>query len=199
MGKNKKNPNRVPLGDVKLDIKALTDEASSGMMYYVWAELLGALADDPSITADDMLRFWEYVNLESKKIKGVFTVDKWAKKVRELTGMALPFANLSISGIRTEGDLKRFKAKAKQNAICATYAVVASAVLKEDLAETEQVATMFRKALALEEEIREGRISTADLVEMVREEYGLLLQNTEHGTNLERVQKKFSIAGIFPL
>lgn len=187
MRKHKKNPNRVPLGDTSVDTAAIINEASLGMMFRAWAGLLGALADDTSVTADDMFDLWERVNDQAKKIHGYFSVTAWQKKLRELTGHSLPFSELSTISIRTEGDLKRFKAKAKQNAICAAYAVIASVILQDEILEALRMAVFLKKAFSLEEEIQEDRISTSDIVEMLRDEYRLSLFSTKTGAELRKL------------
>lgn len=105
----------------------------------------------------------------------------------------LPFHRIHTTDIRTQGDLARFIRKTGENSVYAAFAVITEPILREKLVEEERLKTVLRKAVQMNEEIRDGELAVEDIQQMLLEEYDILLEQSGHNARISIVE---SVTGL---
>ena len=76
--------------------------------------------------------------------------------------------------------------KIERKALVFAYAIIGQQFVEKELLPLEDVGRVFQKADSLDKEIADQRITIDDLLEMLRDEYGLELATSNTGVKLIR-------------
>lgn len=175
MPRKKTNPSRIPFHMNEAEARRFLEEETVRMNIYAWAIVLGAVADRRDTTAESLLTFFEAVNGKSPRLRSRRSVEARLSVLEELTGIPFPFHDLHISNLRTQRDVDRLCQKADENAVHSMFALIADVALAYHIMTKEEVCRLFQKAHVLSDELSEGRIILQDLLEVLEQEFGLLL------------------------
>ena len=66
------------------------------------------------------------------------------------------------------------------------YSIIGQQFVEKELLPLKDVGRVFQKADSLDKEITDGRITLNDLLEMLRDEFGLVLATSNTGVKLVR-------------
>lgn len=188
MKKKKVNPNKMPLGNQTIDTKNISGQISDRITLLAWAEVLGALADFPYTTQEEIWDLWHNTNKAAGVVHRHTDVEIWIEKLESLAGIHLPYAKVSSANIYTQGDLNRFIRKTERNALSSAYAIIARPLVERELLPLQDIQKIFQKAVAFNSEIEEKRISVKDIQEMLEEELRLQLAITSTGVKLAKLE-----------
>jgi len=190
MAKKKVNPNRIPIAANSIDIQQIVNDASDKMVLQAWALILGALADFSDTTTDSLLHLWNTINSFQITICTHDEIAAEIKKIEDLTGLKIPFKQVTSIDIKTQGDLERCKRKAEQNALYSSLGLIACPIMAQKLLPEDVFIRVFRKVFSLDEEIslgKNGRVSLDDILEILKDEYSLILFESDGHTILRRL------------
>ena len=184
--KKRVNPNKVPLSNTRVDIHELSEKASDQATLIAWAEILGALADFPEMTSERIWQLWTDTNKAAGRVHNQEDVESWIEKIEEIAGIQLPYSTATPSSIHTRGELDRVLRRIERKAVVFAYAIIGRQFVERELLPLEDVGRVFYKANELNEEIADRRITLGDLLEMLKDEYGLGLAVSNTGVKLVR-------------
>jgi len=190
MKKKKTNPNKIPLSRTNLDFRQSTGEVAEDIVFLAWIEVLGALADFPEMSQERIWALWKDINRTAEKAHLNTEVEEWIHDIEKCAGIHLPYYKLSSVTASTQGDLIRYMRKTEKNALSCAYAIIAHPILKEGLLSYEETGRVFRKAYGLNQELKDKRISIADLLGVLKEEFSLVLEIEKSGVKLVRIRRE---------
>ena len=186
--KKKVNPNKIPLLNCKPDFHKISEIASDKATLIAWAEVLGALADFPNMCTEKMQQLWADTNKAAVRVHHQKDVELWIPKIEEIAGIRLPYTVASLSDVHTKGELNRAMRKIERKALVFAYAIIGQQFVEKELLPLEDVGRVFQKADSLDKEIADQRITINDLLEMLRDEYGLELATSNVGVKLTKYE-----------
>lgn len=182
--KKKTNPNRIPVTVSDDDIQEILHSATDGMVLRAWAVVLAAMAGFYETTADSMLNFWEYVSAYRTELSDLDDVERELKRIKETLAIDLSIKRVQSSTIRTRGDLARFTERTRNNGFVTAISIIAEATLEGKYFAEDFCRDIFHKAIELNEDIEEGRISLQDIQNMLIDEYSVRLEGEGNAARL---------------
>lgn len=185
--KKKTNPNKIPISPKDYEIEQIKLDATRGMGLQVWAAFLAALTSFSETTTDSLLDFFSTVNDSTTTIGNFDDTQEWLSKIEEFSGETLPLKRVNLD-IKTKGDLDRFQNCLRRNAQAATFAIILEPTIREHILEEETLKIVIKKVINMIEEIDAGEISVQDIQEMLQDEYGLYLVQSENLDSLRLVK-----------
>lgn len=188
MAKKKPNPNKIP---VNIDAEVLNQiklEATNDMVLRAWALILAALSVFYDTKASEMQDVWHVVNLAPTKIRSYQDVKRQLDTILEKTGVQIPIHPVENTAIHTQGELTRYVRKTYRYAMSSALAILSEPIMIAKMYPDEKVGRILQKVLDLDEEIEEERISLQDILEMLLDEYGAILEETESGVKFSLVE-----------
>lgn len=188
MPKKKTNPNKIPISPKDYNIEQIKLDATRGMAMQIWAAFLAALTSFSETTTDSLLDFFSTVNDSTTTIGNFDDTQEWLSKIKDFSGETLPLKRVNLD-IKTKGDLDRFQNCIRKNAQAATFAIILEPTIREHILEEETLKIIIRKVLDMIEEIDAGEISVQDIQEMLKDEYGLCLSQSENLATLRLLEK----------
>lgn len=186
--KKKTNPNKIPINVKDYDAEQIKLEATQKMALQVWAAFLAALTSFSETTSDSLLGFFCAVNNSMTTISDFDDTQEWLSKIKCLFGKTLPLKGVNPD-IKTKGDLIRFQSGLERNAKAATFAIILEPMIRDHVLEDETLKIVVKKVLDLLEEIDAGEISVQDIQEMLQDEYGLCLEQSDNSATLKPLEK----------
>lgn len=186
--KKKVNPNKIPLSHAKIDIHELAEQVSDQATLIAWAEILGALADFPEMTSDKLWHIWLKTNKAAGRVHQQGDVESWVEKIEKIAGIQLQYTISSPEKARTKGELDRALRKVERKALVFAYAIIGRQLVELELLPLDDIGRLFRKADSLDREIADRRITLNDLLEMLRDEFGLVLATSNTGVKLVKYE-----------
>lgn len=186
MVKKKVNPNKIPLSDSKLDVNKITEAATDKATLIAWAEIFGALADFPEMCTEKLQQLWMDANKAAGRAHRQEDVEHWVSKIEEIAEIELPYSAASLAGVHTKGELNRAIRKIERKSLVFAYSIIGRQFVEKELLPLKDVGRVFQKADSLDKEITDGRITLNDLLEMLRDEFGLSLAASNTGVKLVR-------------
>lgn len=185
MAKKKQNPNKIPINLNEVDLDKIRMDATNRTVLRVWALVLVAIADFKDTTVETLREAWHVVNLANTKINSFSAVKLQLQAFEKRTGVAIPlYPAVGKEPIRTQGELARFIRRTDRYALSSAYAILSEPMLTRHLFSDEKIGRIFQKAVDMNEELENGQITLDDLLEVLRDEYGVILEETEKGTRL---------------
>ena len=186
MVKKKVNPNKIPLSDGKLDVSKISEAATDKATLIAWAEILGALADFPEMCAEKLQQLWMDTNKAAGRVHRQEDVIFWVSEIEEIAGIELSYTVVSLADVHTKGELNRAVRKIERKALVFAYSIIGRQFVEKELLSLEDIGRVFQKADSLDKEITDGRITLNDLLEMLRDEFELVLATSNTGVKLVR-------------
>lgn len=186
MVKKKVNPNKIPLLNSKPNIHEISEAASDRATLVAWAEVFGALADFPEMCTEKMQQLWTDANKAAGRVHRQEDVIFWVSEIEEIAAIKLPYTIISPVNVRTKGELNRAIRKIERKALVFAYSIIGQQFVEKELLPLEDIGRVFQKADSLDKEITDGRITLNDLLEMLRDEFGLVLATSNTGVKLVR-------------
>lgn len=193
MAKKKKvNPYNVPIDPRSVDVDALITEATVNNVLHGWLLFLGSLSYYYETTTKSILHIWQEVNEYSQ----VFaednpSVDYHMETVERVLGLSDPYKMISASGIKTLGDLNKFKNRLHKKGLYAVFSLIAYPLIVKKILEESIIRDVFHRAYELDEDILEKRISFRDLQWVLVDEYHILLCADGADARLDEVGDDF--------
>ena len=195
MKRRKLNPNRIPFQAQDCDLERRKADAISEMVLQEWAVILAALSDFEGVTAESMQALWRKVERAETKLLSFDDVRRELKAIRDLAGISMPLCETSTE-IRTQGDFKRYVQKTRRNSCSGAFALIIEPMIRESMLPEDDIYTIVKKAVAMNEEIADGMITVWDIQEMLLEEYGVQLEGIGEATAL-KILKEQAVPGIY--
>ena len=186
--KKKTNPNKIPISLKDYDVEQIKLDATRGMAMQVWAAFLAALTSFSETTTNSLLDFFSTVNDSTTTIGNFDDTQKWLSIIQDFFGETLPLKKVNLN-IKTQGDLDKFRNCLKRNAQAATFAIILEPTIREHILEEEALKIVIKKVLDMIEEIDAGEISVQDIQEMLKDEYGLCLAQSENLATLRIIRE----------
>lgn len=188
MPKKKQNPNRIPISIDDDCLEEIKINVTNQMVLRGWALIMAALASFCDTTADTMENVWHTVNQYQTKIHTYRDAASHLSDVEQRTDVHIPCEPLGTIKIRTQGDLLKFHRKLDRYAMGLAWAILSEPMFSQKIFPDERLGKILEKAMAFDEELKEGRISLEDIQEMLREEYGIILEERDHIARLSRIE-----------
>lgn len=179
--KKKQNPNRIPLSMSESDLNEIKIAISNKMVLRAWALVLAAISSYYDTTTEILNQIWHKVNQYSTTIHNYQDAKTYLQKFKASTGVEIKCEPLVIPEVHTYGDLRMFQRRMSQFAKSMSLAIISEPMLTDSLLPIERIGEVFRKAMDLDQEIEEGRISITDISDMLKDEYGVLLEEGAGG------------------
>ena len=186
MVKKKVNPNKIPLSDGKHNDNKITEAATDKSTLIAWAEILGALADFSEMRTEKLQQLWTDTNKAAGRTHRQEDVEHWVSKIEEIAEIELPYTGASLADVHTKGELNRAIRKIERKSLVFAYSIIGQQFVEKELLPLKDVGRVFQKADSLDKEITDGRITLNDLLEMLRDEFGLVLATSNTGVKLVR-------------
>ena len=175
MSKKKTNPNKIRIAENSFDSQKIIADLVGEMVLRAWLLVLGALADFAETTPKSIEALWTEVNAFADIIHDSNHVSKSIKHLKKITGVSIPYEQLSTKQIKTKGDLDKFTRHANERALYIALATISGAIAEKTLLCEENSSLVFRKAFALNDEVIENRISLLDIQNMLEDEYSVCM------------------------
>ena len=186
MVKKKVNPNKIPLLNSKPNIHEISEAATDKATLIAWAEILSALADFPEMCAEKLQQLWMDTNKAAGRVHRQEDVIFWVSEIEEIAGIELSYTVVSLADVHTKGELNRAVRKIERKALVFAYSIIGRQFVEKELLSLEDIGRVFQKADSLDKEITDGRITLNDLLEMLRDEFELVLATSNTGVKLVR-------------
>ena len=175
MGRKKTNPNKIPLAKKTFDAEELVAEITDKTVLKGWALFLGALADFKGTSSQSISHLWNNVYAYTASVSAETSIADSLAYIEKITGLSMPYQELSTGKIKTKGDLDRFIRRANRNALHTFFSIIAEPIVNKHLLSEEDIPLAFRKAYALDDEVAQGYITIRDLLDILEEEYCICL------------------------
>lgn len=188
MAKKKPNPNKIPVNIDAAVLNQIKLEATNDMVLRAWALILAALSGFYDTKASEMQDVWHVVNLAPTKIRSYQDVKRQLDTILEKTGVQIPIHPVENTAIHTQGELTRYVRKTYRYAMSSALAILFEPIMIAKMYPDEKVGRILQKVLDLDDEIEEERISLQDILEMLLDEYGAILEETESGVKFSLVE-----------
>lgn len=185
MPKKRTNPYRIPVSIRDYDLKDLKAEATTKMVLQEWAIILAAIASFSDITTEHLLSYWDQVNNAATQVDDFESAQKWLSRIQDMASCSLPLRRVNLH-VKTKADINKLQRHLLSNAKATAFAMIVEAMITQEVMEEEDLKTVIRKSVSMNEEIDEGRISVQDLVDMLQDEYSIRLEILEGRTVLHR-------------
>ncbi len=172
----------------KIDIQALIRETSDGMVARAWAIMLAAIGDFYTTKAEMIIDIWNKANEFAKTVSEFKDIDRELDEVQRTTGVKLPYNSISLSNIKTQGELNKARRKLEQNAISAGLTIIAHPIIKCGAFDDEMIRILFGRVSYYQEEIASGAITFDDIQGSLEDEFGLMLFTEDGRLKLAAVE-----------
>ena len=187
MGKKKVNANRIPVKWNEDDLYPEMEAITHDMVRLAWALVLSALGDRVDTTADSLLAFWKTVNVSASKLSTYEEIGSRLIMLDKRVGIMFPFRRISAANIRTKADLERLRRKLRENALHAMFALIADTIVERNVMDDETLRWLFTKVRSREEDIANKGLSERDLLNVLEDEFSLLLREKDSDVVLEKI------------